>query len=353
MKNRIIYGLLAAVVATGIFAGCGSSQTVESKSVENKTEEVSEQAEKSEEETAETTEENTDSTNNTGGTTVRVGVQATEYVQYLEAEYGYFTEAFEENGAEIEFINFESGPAITEALASDSLDIGFLGELPVLTAASAGNPIKIIGSGASSMNGIALIVPEGSDITSLEQLKGKTVAFTVGTAGHEFIINAMESVGLGESDINGLNVANPNIEATLLSGDVDAVVTVGPFIYKIENTNEGHVLVDNTDIYKPVSSIIAGQTFLDNYPELAKLFLQTWHEVAGFATENREEVEQVLAARQDTDLEYFKRFEVAFEDGWTEEKTETLKTTEKFLLDHDLVAEEIDPESIVDTSYLP
>ena len=50
MKNRIIYGLLAAVVATGIFAGCGSSQTVESKSVENKTEEVSEQAEKSEEE---------------------------------------------------------------------------------------------------------------------------------------------------------------------------------------------------------------------------------------------------------------------------------------------------------------
>ena len=321
MKNRIIYGLLAAVVATGIFAGCGSSQTVESKSVENKTEEVSEQAEKSEEETAETTEENTDSTNNTGGTTVRVGVQATEYVQYLEAEYGYFTEAFEENGAEIEFINFESGPAITEALASDSLDIGFLGELPVLTAASAGNPIKIIGSGASSMNGIALIVPEGSDITSLEQLKGKTVAFTVGTAGHEFIINALESVG--------------------------------PFIYKIENTNEGHVLVDNTDIYKPVSSIIAGQTFLDNYPEIAKLFLQTWHEVAGFAAENRDEVEQVLAARQDTDLEYFKRFEVAFEDGWTEEKTETLKKTEKFLVDHDLVAEELDPESIVDTSYLP
>ena len=252
---------------------------------------------------------------------MRVGVQATEYVQYLEAEYGYFTEAFEENGAEIEFINFESGPAITEALASDSLDIGFLGELPVLTAASAGNPIKIIGSGASSMNGIALIVPEGSDITSLEQLKGKTVAFTIGTAGHKFIINALESVG--------------------------------PFIYKIENTNEGHVLVDNTDIYKPVSSIIAGQTFLDNYPEIAKLFLQTWHEVAGFAAENRDEVEQVLAARQDTDLEYFKRFEVAFEDGWTEEKTETLKKTEKFLVDHDLVAEELDPESIVDTSFLP
>lgn len=350
MKNRIIYGLLAAVVATGIFAGCGSSQTEEKESVENKTEEVSEQAEESEEETAE---ENADSTDNTDGTTVRVGVQATEYVQYLEAEYGYFAEAFEENGAEIEFINFESGPAITEALASDSLDIGFLGELPVLTAASAGNPIKIIGSGASSTNGIALIVPEGSDITSLEQLKGKTVAYTVGTAGHEFIINALETVGLGESDINGLNVANPNIEATLLSGDVDAVVTVGPFIYKIENTKEGHVLVDNTDIYKPVSSIIAGQTFLDNYPELAKLFLQTWHEVAGFATENREEVEQVLADRQDTDLEYFKRFEVAFEDGWTEEKTETLKTTEKFLLVHDLVAEEIDPESIVDTTYLP
>lgn len=336
MKKKLISLLLASTLTLSIFSGCGSSnEKANDNSASNSTQNGA----------AEVT--------TYDDVTIRIGVQATDYIQYLEEEYGVFADAFSKLGVEVEFNSFESGPSITEALASDSLDIGFLGELPVLSAASAGNPIRIIGSGAESLNGIAIVVPEGSNITSLEDLEGKTVAYTVGSAGHAFIVKALESVGLGETDIEGLNVANPNIEATLLSGDVDAVVTVGPFIYKIENENEGHILVDNSDIYTPVSAIIAGNAFLENYPELATEFLSVWHDLNEYANDNRDEVEQVLAERQDTDLEYFKRFEVIFDDSWSDTLTQTLKDTENFLINHDLIAQEIDPETVLDLSYQP
>lgn len=284
--------------------------------------------------------------------TITVGTQATNVELYLEEAYGFFEEAFAEEGIEIEFINFESGPAITEALASGSLDIGTLADLPVLTAASSDYGVTIIGKTAGILNSIALIVPTGSDIDSVEDLEGKTIAYTVGSAGHAFLVKLLESAGLTENDIEGISVTNPEMEATLVSGDVDAVVSVGSFIYSIENNGEGTVLVDNTDIYEPVSALVASDTFIEEHPDLVVKYLEIWSEVVEYAEENIDEVYEALAEQQDISVDYYERFTLSFDIEWTDADYETLDVTENFLVSNDLVAKEIDPADYVDLSFL-
>jgi aliphatic sulfonates family ABC transporter substrate-binding protein len=283
---------------------------------------------------------------------IHVGVQATDYIQFLEAGLGYFQEEFSGDGITVIFDTFASGPAITEALASDNVDIGFLGDLPALTAASAGIEFHIIGRGAGTTNGIAVVLPTGSDITDIAQLKGKKVAFTVGTAGHEFIIKALETAGLTEADIQPVNVANPDIEATLISGSVDAVVTVGPFINKIETNGEGTVLVSNEDIYQPVPAIIAADSFLEENPELVTRFLKTWIKTSDYATNNLEEAYDLLSEQQDMDRAYYDRFQLLFRVTLDDNDYEVLKETKAFLLNQELIVKDFDLNSYLDTSFL-
>ena len=73
----------------------------------------------------------------------------------------------------------------------------------------------------------AIVVRKG--ITEVSNLKGKKVAYAVGTASHTLLLNVLESSGLKMSDINGYQVAD-GVEAAnaFKNGQCDAAVVWAP-----------------------------------------------------------------------------------------------------------------------------
>ena len=63
-----------------------------------------------------------------------------------------------------------------------------------------------------------------SGIETLEDLEGKRVAFTTGTAQHGLALRALDSVGLGQSDVTQVDVPLQDLPSVLESGDADASV---------------------------------------------------------------------------------------------------------------------------------
>src|SRR5271156_3459250 len=85
--------------------------------------------------------------------------------------------------------DFTSGPPMLEAMASGAVDIGGVGDAPPVFAASGGEQVEIVGArSVASGDQDALVVPKGSSITSIQQLKGKKIAYGSGSSANYHLL---------------------------------------------------------------------------------------------------------------------------------------------------------------------
>ncbi len=117
---------------------------------------------------------------------------------------------------------FQSGPTELESLLAGQFDVAVLGFVPVLTLAAEGQPIRIIDVVDNSGATYSLVAQQG--ITSVADLKGKTVAVTVGSNYEYFLDQLLVKYGMTESDINVVNAQPSEGQAAFTAGRVDAVV---------------------------------------------------------------------------------------------------------------------------------
>lgn len=94
---------------------------------------------------------------------------------YVAQEEGYFEQAGLIPGKNLQFIKFRNGQAITNAFAHREVDIATFGMTPLLRYWINDNGKLYIISGVNS-GGTALVVRTDSDIRSIEDLNGKTIA---------------------------------------------------------------------------------------------------------------------------------------------------------------------------------
>ena len=147
----------------------------------------------------------------------------------------------EEQGITLELSSFADGPTIISAMESGSIDIGYIGD-GAHKLCAAGNAEIIALSHVS--NGDAVI--GGSNVTTLEDLAGKTVAYAAGTSSEVILTNALNSVGLTMDDITAMNMDPSAIVTAMLTGDVDACALWSPESLTVLEQVEGATkLADN------------------------------------------------------------------------------------------------------------
>nr|WP_073102689.1 ABC transporter substrate-binding protein [Pollutimonas bauzanensis] len=135
---------------------------------------------------------------------------------------GWLEEAFKGSGIKIEWLFFKgAGPAVNEAISNKQIDFAYHGDLPSVVGRANGLKTRILLiSGAR--NNLYVVTPPGSDIKTIEGLKGKRVAIFRGTNGHLVANNLLAAHGLQERDIKGINLDSGSAQAALASKGVDA-----------------------------------------------------------------------------------------------------------------------------------
>src|SRR5829696_4841006 len=132
-----------------------------------------------------------------GVVTLRVGVQQDGIRAVLER-----TNALDGAPYDVQFSTFQFGPPLVEAAGADKIDLAWVGSTPPIFGAAAGSDFKIIAAVKerdSQENSI--IVPKGSDIQRIEDLKGKKVAVPKGSSAHGLLLNALKRAGLSGGDV--------------------------------------------------------------------------------------------------------------------------------------------------------
>ncbi|WP_437603243.1 ABC transporter substrate-binding protein [Sorangium sp. So ce590] len=166
-------------------------------------------------------------------------------------------ELFKKAGLSVELKPFSNPGDTLAALASGQLDVGLttLQNLAVLNGNSETDVVAI--ALVDSSNGAdAVVAKEG--IATMADLKGKTVALTLGEVNHMLFLFGLEKSGIGPGDVKITSMSADDAGAAFVAGKVDAAVTWEPWITKATK-NGGHVIFTSASMPDTITNSVAVQ----------------------------------------------------------------------------------------------
>jgi sulfonate transport system substrate-binding protein len=178
----------------------------------------------------------------------------------------------------VSWSDFTSGPPMLEAMSSGSVDIGGVGDAPPVFAASGGEAVEIVGARAVPRGDQdALIVPKGSAITSLSQLKGKKIAYGSGSSANYHLLTVLTKAGLTPKDVTLVNLQPAEALAAFTSGSVDAWDIWPPYVQQVVAADGAKVLAIGPQYGSPYSYEVASKAAVADPAKAAaiKIYLAT------------------------------------------------------------------------------
>lgn len=143
----------------------------------------------------------------------------------------------------VHYTRFQSGHLVVEAMNSGALDLGGMSEIPpVFAAASTVQSFKEIAVYHGDVNNQVVLLPKGSPIQSLADLKGKKVGYVRATTTQYYLIQMLKSVGLTWADIEPVAMTVSDGAEAFGRGSLDAWAIYGFPIQRAVATQGARVL---------------------------------------------------------------------------------------------------------------
>jgi len=229
-------------------------------------------------------------------TSLRVGFQKGEPVLVAAKENHSFETLLNPLGIAVTWLEFPFGPPILEAMRVGSIDIGGVGDTPPIFAQAARADLVYIASRPSTGDSSAVLVPPGSTLRTLHDLKGKKVAFARGSSAQNLTLAALEQAGLTFDDIQPIYLAPADAAAAFAHGDIDAWTIWDPY-YAIAEARPGvRVLASSKDITPQNSFYLAARAYAVLAPQVIDKVVAGLGDVGTWCDSHQSEVAQLLSA---------------------------------------------------------
>lgn len=339
MKKRLISSILVLVLVVSALVGCGQSKQ------ENNTEQTSAEVKGTE-----------NGNGNEDASSVPTGHTATEVnVGYVDVtggglnsalsgvakDQGFFDEEFEKIGVKLNMVPMTgAGPAINEALASENLDIGELGDVPGVIGKASGVDTQIISFGGLN-NGASLIAGPKTDYKSINDLKGKKIATQQGAFMHRTLLAMLEQAGMTESDIEFVNVNAQEAAEMLMTGNVDAIVVGGVTLTRL--VEQGYNIVVDYREHPEFTAggySIARTKFIEENPDIILAYVKALVRAQNLAKEDKDTMLKQWESTGESKESYeylYPNYDNYFTIKPAEGEIENGENTLKFLVDNKLI----------------
>ncbi|WP_028471547.1 ABC transporter substrate-binding protein [Nocardioides alkalitolerans] len=191
-----------------------------------------------------------DVTENADGTTsitiATVGSDSGSQAFYAEQK-GFF----EEQGLDVTVDIVANVPELAAAVESGDAQFALTSPTSIASANAAGIGFQIVAGGAvytPDNPGVWVMVPEGSDIESVEDLAGTSIAVNaLNTMPHLSTLATLDDAGVDVDDVDFVTLDFTQVGQAFESGQVDAATVTAPFNAQIESAGLGTVLASPYD----------------------------------------------------------------------------------------------------------
>jgi len=227
---------------------------------------------------------------------VRIGYQKYGTLTLLKGR-GTLEKRLAEQGVGVKWTEFPAGPVLLEGLNVGSIDFGTVGEAPPIFAQAAGANLVYVGNEPASPASEAIVVPKGSGLRTLADLKGKKIALNKGSNVHYLLLKALEKAGVAYADIQPVFLPPADARAAFERGSVDAWAIWDPFLAAAEKQLGARVLADGKGLVANYQFYLASRTYAEKNPEILRIVLDEVAKVDDWGRNNPEEVATILSAQ--------------------------------------------------------
>ncbi|MDD2545799.1 MAG: ABC transporter substrate-binding protein [Burkholderiaceae bacterium] len=129
---------------------------------------------------------------------------------------------------QVQFANFQGGPAILEAFRAGALDLALVGSTPPIQAHAAGEDLPIVAARKSTAPDYTFVLRPGLDIQTLQAFRGKKIAYAEGTGRQPFVLSALKQAGLSTRDVKLVPLRAGEFATAVRTSQVDIAALVEP-----------------------------------------------------------------------------------------------------------------------------
>jgi NitT/TauT family transport system substrate-binding protein len=213
-------------------------------------------------------------------------------------------DTYRKEGLNVKTMTMSTGSGIVSAVASGSIDIGYVGIAPALQGISEGVPMKIVG--AVNLDGSGIVVNPKSNITNTTDLKGKKVATPgVSSIQQVLLLYQLQKYNLTTNDVDISSVDIYMIPSTLASNKVDAYIAYEPYVSLAPYRNMGNVMMYSDEIMPghPCCVIIARDDFIEQHPDELQKFLDIHKNSTEFVKSHPNETAELVSTEITTNTQ--------------------------------------------------
>ena len=225
--------------------------------------------------------------------TLRIGFQKSAVNLVVLKQQGALEKRFA--STKVQWVEFPAGPQLLEALSVGSLEFGLTGDSPPVFAQAAGKELLYVGAEPAKPLSSAVLVPEGSPLKTLADLKGKRIALQKGSSAHYLLVRAVEKGGLQWGDITPIYLAPADARAAFEKGAVDAWAIWDPFYAATELDIQPRVLATGKELSSNNSFYLASRALAEQHPQAVQALLEDLTRADAYVQFNRKEAAQAIS----------------------------------------------------------
>ncbi|MGV9455063.1 ABC transporter substrate-binding protein [Streptomyces sp. NPDC003635] len=182
----------------------------------------------------------------------------------------------------VDWQDYATGAPITAQMTAGKIDIGSMGDFPLLINAARGQqlgaPTHLVSvTGYNLKGGLnTVVVPPTSTLASLRDLKGKKVSTSVGSAADGTLVRALQRAGI--DPVKGIEKLNqqPAVGASALAaGSADALSQFVAWPGLLAYQGKAKALYDGAQLNLPTfHGVTVREDFAGQHPAVLKAFLK-------------------------------------------------------------------------------
>lgn len=240
----------------------------------------------------------------------------------------------------IQWQDFSSGPPITNNMISRKVDIGFMGDMPLLINASKGQNMPDYRSTIIAMDGKgregknqAIMTSTESGLTQVNDLRGKRISTIFGSSAHRMLLSVLEKYALLES----VELVHQDVSTGMSAVEqnkIDAHATWDPYPRFMKMRGHAAYIVDGSESKVDyLDGIVVRNEFLQRNNEFIMAFLQALIDAHAFIRENPEAAARIFNEESKFPFEVClaEAREIRWDAAIYERDLETLRMDYKFL----------------------
>ncbi|WP_214104181.1 ABC transporter substrate-binding protein [Acrocarpospora catenulata] len=226
---------------------------------------------------------------------ITIGTHPNNLATWILSHVEALQEPLRQVARDVAFVRYDDGRRTTGLLVEGAIDVGATGSTPPIVAQAQELDVVYLATSRPHPDPGGIVVPADSPIRTLADLRGRSIAFTVGSWQTHALAVAVDRAGLAWEDVTVVDVAATAKGEDFLAAGTDSWLVVDPAYSGLRAIADVRVVAPTEELVRNRSVFFGRGAWVREHPEEARAFVAALAATEEWAAGHLDEVAELLS----------------------------------------------------------